>query len=132
MDHVSKSISVQAPLRTVYNQWAQFEEFPQFTENIGSVQQLDDTTLRWTARVTEQVPDQLIAWQSTSGRVTNGRAQFSGNGGSETRIQVDMEYDPEEMTESIGVALGMAGRRIEGDLERFKELIKRRGQETGG
>lgn len=143
MERVSKSITVQAPLRAVYNQWTQFEEFPQFMEGIRSVQQLDDTTLRWTAeiagkevswtaKVTEQVPDQLIAWQSTSGRTTNGRVHFGSQGASQTQIHVEMEYDPEGMVENIGDALGMVGRRVEGDLERFKDFIEQRGQETGG
>ena len=142
MESTTKSITVNAPLRTVYNQWTQFEDFPRFMQGIQSVQQIDDTTLRWTAdiagkdatwtaKITEQVPDQLVAWQSTSGRTNNGRVQFSSNAADQTTITVRMEYEPEGVIENVGDALGMVERRIEGDLERFKDFIESRGRETG-
>ena len=142
MESTTKSITVNAPLRTVYNQWTQFEDFPRFMQGIKSVQQIDDTTLRWnadiagkdatwTAKITEQVPDQLVAWQSTSGRTNNGRVQFSSNAADQTTITVRMEYEPEGVIENVGDALGMVERRIEGDLERFKDFIESRGRETG-
>jgi uncharacterized membrane protein len=142
MNIVTKSIAVRAPLRTVYNQWTQFEDFPRFMENIRAVQQIDDTTLQWTAeiggkdvswtaKITDQLPDQVIAWQSTSGRTNNGRVTFQPQGMDSTLVQVQMEYDPEGALESIGDALGMVDRRVEGDLERFKQFIESRGAETG-
>jgi uncharacterized membrane protein len=142
MNIVTKSIAVRAPLRTVYNQWTQFEDFPRFMENIRSVQQMSDTTLQWTAeiggkdvswtaKITDQVPDQVIAWQSTSGRTNNGRVTFQPQGADMTLVQVQMEYDTEGALENIGDALGMVDRRVEGDLERFKQFIESRGQETG-
>jgi uncharacterized membrane protein len=143
METTTQSITVRAPLRSVYNQWTQFEEFPQFMQGIRDVEQIDDTTLRWTAdiagkeaswtaRVTEQVPDQLIAWQSTSGRSNNGRVSFRALGGNETEITLSMEYEPEGIIENVGDALGIVERRVEGDLERFRAFIERRGLETGG
>jgi uncharacterized membrane protein len=113
-------------------------------EGIRAVQQLDDTTLRWhaeiggkdeewTAKITEQVPDRVIAWQSTSGRTNNGRIIFNPVGTAETQVQVEMQYEPEGVIENVGDALGVVERRVQGDLERFKDFIEHRGgQETGG
>lgn len=142
MERTSKSITVRAPLRTVYNQWTQFEQFPQFMEGIQSVQQVDDTNLRWTAdiagkevswtaKVTEQVPDKVVAWRSTSGRASNGRVHFSSSGGEETVVHVEIEYEPEGVIENVGDALGVVERRVQADLERFKKFIEQRGQESG-
>jgi uncharacterized membrane protein len=142
MTTTTQSITVHAPLHSVYNQWTQFEQFPQFMEGIRSVEQLDDTTLRWTAeiagkdtvwtaKIVEQVPDRVIAWKSTSGKPNNGRVSFSGNGGEQTTVQVEMEYEPEGVIENVGDALGVVSRRVQGDLERFKEFIEQRGRETG-
>jgi uncharacterized membrane protein len=142
METTHKSISVRAPLSTVYNQWTQFEQFPLFMQGIKRVEQIDDTTLRWTAdiagkdaswtaKITEQVPDKVVAWASMSGRTNNGRVEFSSTGGNETIVSVQMEYEPEGFFENVGDALGMVERRIEGDLGRFKEFIERRGRETG-
>ena len=143
MATASRSITVRAPLRSVYNQWTQFEQFPQFMEGVRSVQQIDDTTLRWTAqvagkevswtsRITEQVPDQVIAWQSTSGKLNHGRVLFSPNGADQTTITAVIEYDPEGIVENVADALGFVERRLEGDLERFRNFVERLGQETGG
>ena len=143
MTKASRSITVRAPLRSVYNQWTQFAQFPQFMEGVRSVQQIDETTLRWTAqvagkdvswtsRITEQVPDQVIAWESTSGKLNHGRVIFSPNGADQTTLTVVIEYDPEGVVENVGDALGFVERRLEGDLERFRNFIERLGRETGG
>ena len=143
MATASRSITVRTPLRSAYNQWPQFEQFAQFMQGVRAVHQIDDTTLRWTAqvagkevswtsRITEQIPDQVIAWQSTSGKLNHGRVLFSPNGADQTTITVVIEYDPEGIVENVADALGFVERRLEGDLERFRNFIERLGQETGG
>lgn len=147
MESIEKTIEVDAPLSTVYNQWTQFEEFPQFMEGVKEVRQLDDKRLHWVAEVAgkrkewdaeifEQVPDQTIAWRSMSGAKNSGQVSFEpagvgANGGNGTRVCLRLNYDPEGAAENIGDALGIVGRRVEGDLERFKEFIESRRQETG-
>lgn len=142
MARVEKSIEVQAPLRTVYNQWTQFEEFPFFMEGVRQVQQLDDTHLHWQARVggkdlewdaeiIEQVPDRRIAWHSTSGKKNAGTVQFQPAGADCTRVSLSMEYDPQGVIENVGDAIGVLSRRVETDLERFKSFMESRGEETG-
>jgi uncharacterized membrane protein len=142
MEQIEKSIEVERPLRTVYNQWTQFEEFPRFMEGVKKVTQLDDQRLHWEAeiggkhkewdaRITDQIPDQLIAWQSEGGEYTSGTVKFAAAAPDRTRIDLRLIYDPEGFVESTGDALGLVSRKIENDLERFKEFIEERGQETG-
>jgi uncharacterized membrane protein len=141
MAHIEKSIEVNAPLRTVYNQWTQFEQFPRFMEGVREVQQIDDTHLHWRAEIggkdkewdaviTEQVPDSIIAWRSVAGAENAGRVEFKP-AGTGTRITVKLTYDPEGAVEKVGDMVGVVGRRIEGDLKRFRDFIENRGGETG-
>ena len=140
--HVEKSIEVEAPVNKVYNQWTQFEDFPKFMQGIEQVQQLDDKRLHWVAEIAgkrkewdaeifEQVPDQKIAWRSTSGAPNAGIVSFRPIADSRTHVTVRMEYDPEGVIENVGAALGAVGTRIEGDLKRFRDFIQSRIQETG-
>jgi len=142
MANVTESIDVTVPLSTAYNQWTQFEEFPQFMEGVKSVTQLDDTRLRWVAEVagqekdwiaeiTEQAPDMRVAWRSMSGAENAGVVTFHRIDDGTTRVTLQMDVDPEGIVETAGTALGFLERRVKGDLERFKEFIEARGAETG-
>lgn len=142
MARIEKSIDIDCPLHQVYNQWTQFEEFPRFMEGVREVRQLDDTHLHWVAEVagkdkewdaeiTEQVPDQVIAWRSIGGTANGGRVVFQALEPERTRVSLEMDYDPEGFLEAVGDVLGMTSRRVEGDLERFKAYIEGRGQATG-
>jgi uncharacterized membrane protein len=142
MKKVGKSIEVERPLRTVYNQWTQFEEFPRFMKGVKKVIQLDDQRLHWEAEVggknkewdaiiTDQIPDHRIAWESEGGDFTAGAVDFTATGPTRTRINLEIFYDPEGFVESAGDALGVVSNQVEKDLERFKEFIENRGQETG-
>ena len=142
MERIEKSIEVEKPVRTVYNQWTQFEEFPRFMKGVKKVTQLDDQRLHWEAeiggknkewdaRITDQIPDQLIAWQSEGSEYTSGIVKFAAAGPDRTRIDLQLIYDPEGFVESTGDALGLVSSKVENDLERFKEFIEKRGQETG-
>jgi uncharacterized membrane protein len=139
---ITEEIEVDAPLSTVYNQWTQFEEFPEFMEGVETVEQLDDTRLRWVAKVAgkraeweakiiHQDPDQRIGWQSTDGKQTTGTVTFEPIGAERTRIRLAMTYTPEGPFERAGSAVGLDNRRVRGDLERFKELIEGRGAASG-
>jgi hypothetical protein len=143
MARVEKSIEVRVPVRTAYNQWTQFEEFPQFMEGVEEVRQLDDRHLyfrakiglkqeEWEAEIREQVPDQKIIWTAIDGAQNAGMVKFDSLGPDRTRVHLEMSYDPEGFVESVGDALGFTTRRIEGDLERFRDFIEGRGVETGG
>ena len=142
MEKIEKTIDVDAPIQTVYNQWTQFEEFPRFMEGVKSVKQLDDKRLHWVAeiggkekewnaRITEQLPDRRISWQSETGEYTSGTVTFEPAGNNRTRVHLQLNYDPNGFVENVGDALGVVSGRVEGDLERFKEFIEHRGQETG-
>ena len=140
--HTEKSIDVNLPVGTVYNQWTQFEEFPQFMEGVEEVRQISDKRLFWRAKIggkeraweadiTEQTPETRIAWRSATGAENNGIVTFHPQGDGSTRVTVRIEYDPEGLVENVGDALGLVSRRIEGDLKRFKEFIESRGSATG-
>jgi uncharacterized membrane protein len=142
MATIEKSIEVDVPQRTAYNQWTQFEEFPKFMEGVEEVRQLDDTHLRWRAEVagkteewdaviTEQIPDERIAWHSTSGSENSGVVTFHHINPNQTRIMLQLGYDPQGFVEHAGDALGFVSRRVEGDLKRFKDFIEGRGVPTG-
>ena len=143
MATIERSIEVDVPVRVAYNQWTQFEEFPRFMEGVREVHQLDDTHLRWRAEIagkeqqweaeiTEQIPDERIAWRARAGAPNAGAVTFHRIADSRTRIMLQLDYEPQGATESIGDALGVVSRRVAGDLERFKEFIESRGRETGG
>jgi uncharacterized membrane protein/ElaB/YqjD/DUF883 family membrane-anchored ribosome-binding protein len=142
IETIEKSVDINVPVRTAYNQWTQFEEFPRFMEGVESVKQLDDTRLHWVAniggerkewqaRITEQVPDHRIAWSSEGGEFTSGVVSFQPLEGNKTRVTVRLRYEPKGVTEKIGDMLGMVSRRVEGDLQRFKDFIESKGHETG-
>ncbi len=142
MTTVERSIDVHVPVRTAYDQWTQFEEFPRFMDAVESVTQIDDTNLHWVARVagrrkewdariTEQSPDQRIAWTSTSGARNAGVVTFHRIDDNTTRVMLQLDAETEGVIEAAGSAIGALEREVEGDLERFKEFIETRGAETG-
>jgi len=142
MDHIEKSIEVEVPVRTAYNQWTQFEEFPRFMQGVEEVKQMGDKRLRWRseiggkvveweAEIFEQIPDQRIAWRSITGELNSGMVNFEPLGPERTRVCVKINYKPEGALEKLGSALGVVSQRVERDLERFKEFIESRGRETG-
>lgn len=139
---VEESIEVEAPLPTVYNQWTQFESFPLFMEGVESVTQLDDTHLHWTADIagvrrewdaviTEQHPDERVAWAAMEGVDNAGVVTFHRLSGQRTKVMLQLDFEPQGLIESAGDKLGFVKRRAIGDLERFKDFIEARGAETG-
>ena len=142
MAAIEKSIEVAVPVSMAYDQWTQFEEFPQFMSGIVDVRQLDDSHVRWTAEVggerkhweaeiVEQKPDRVIAWRSVAGLPNSGRVAFEPTDRG-SRVTVEMEYDTEGMKESAGALLGIDQGQVEEDLERFRELVESREVPTGG
>ena len=143
MATIEKSIEVNVPLATAYNQWTQFEEFPRFMEGVKEVRQIDDKRLHWVAeiagkneewdaRITEQKPDERVAWTSEGAAMNAGVVTFHKLDDAKTKVMLQLDYEPEGAVESVGSALGFVTRRVEGDLGRFKEFIEERGMETGG
>lgn len=142
MERIEEHIEVEAPLRAVYNQWTQFEDFPRFMSGIKEVRQIDPTHVRWRAEIagnpkewdaeiTEQEPDRRISWKSVSGAYSAGTVRFEPVDAERTRVHLAMAYDPEGLSENIGDILGLFGRQVEQTLFDFKHFIEQRGQETG-
>ncbi|GII57076.1 hypothetical protein Pth03_54650 [Planotetraspora thailandica] len=142
MSSIEHAVDVNVPIRTAYNQWTQFETFPEFMEGVESVKQLDDTRTDWVveiagirkefeAEITEQHPDERVAWRSLDRPRQAGVVSFHRLEPDRTRVTLQMEYDPEGFTEKAADALQIVKLRVRGDLERFKEFIESRGGETG-
>jgi uncharacterized membrane protein len=142
MERITKTFEINAPVQKVYNQWTQFEEFPRFMDGVKEVRQLDDTHLHWRAsiagkdkewdsEIVEQVPDQRIAWRSTSGAPNAGTVRFEPLNKERSRVHLTMEYEPKGFIENVGDAVGVVDRKLEKAVEDFKRLIEQRGQETG-
>jgi uncharacterized membrane protein len=143
METIETSILVNVPLRTAYNQWTQFEAFPQFMAGVEEVRQQGDTfthwratiggkTEEWDAEIVDQIPDQRISWRSTTGAYNAGTVSFQSLNATQTQVTLRLEYEPTGFFEQIGDALGFVERRVEGDLQRFKTFIEARGIPTGG
>jgi uncharacterized membrane protein len=142
MSRISESIDVDVPVKIAYDQWTQFESFPEFMDGVDKVVQVDDTTLDWTAtiggrtkqwraRITEQQPDELVAWRSIDGARNDGSVSFEPLGPNRTRVSLDLDVEPDGAIESVGDALGVVEGRVRGDLERFKTFIEDHQVATG-
>jgi uncharacterized membrane protein len=142
MERIEKSIEVDVPVSTAYNQWTQFESFPEFMENVEEVRQLDDTHTHWVTRVggvtrefdatiTEQHPEERVAWSSDDGPDHAGVITFHRIGDQRTRVTAQMDIDPEGFVENAADKLGILDRRVKADMRRFKEFVESRGHETG-
>jgi uncharacterized membrane protein len=144
MPKIEETIEVQVPVQQAYNQWTQFEDFPKFMDGIQSVQQLDDTHVewvaeirgesrQWTTEITEQRPDEKVAWKTIEGGVKNdGVVTFEPLGDAQTRVNVEMDVEGDSTAENVaGDLLGVVKKQVHGDLERFKKLIESRDVETG-
>jgi uncharacterized membrane protein len=139
---IEKSVEVDVPVSTAYNQWTQFEEFPSFMNGVEVVKQLDETHLHWVAsigghreewdaEITEQLPDERVAWKATSGKGNAGVVTFHKLDENRTKVMLQLDWESEGMVEALGALLGRDDRAVKGDLERFKELVEKQGSESG-
>jgi uncharacterized membrane protein len=142
MPKIEESVEVEVPVSTAYDQWTQFEEFPSFMDGVEKVKQLDDTHLHWVAsigghqeewdaEITEQIPDERIAWKATSGKGNAGVVTFHRLDDQRSKIMLQLDWESEGMVEALGAMVGQDDRKVKGDLERFKELIEKRGTASG-
>jgi uncharacterized membrane protein len=143
MSTITEAIDVDVPIRVAYDQWTQFEAFPQFMEGVREIRQLDDTHVHWVidvagqvrefdATITEQHPDERVAWTSDSGPNHAGVITFHRLDDDKTRVTAQMDVDPEGFVENAADKLGVLGHRVQADMKKFKEFIEHRGNETGG
>jgi uncharacterized membrane protein len=143
VSQVIETVDVNVPIRTAYDQWTQFESFPQFMEGVESVTQVTDTRNRWkvsiggverefVTEITEQHPEERIAWTTVDGDVTQaGVVTFHQLADSTTRVTIQLDWDPQGLVEKAGAVAGVDDRRVKGDAQRFKEFIESRGAATG-
>lgn len=143
MVQIIETIDVEVPVRTAYNQWTQFESFPEFLDEVESVTQLDDTHTRWKVKVggferefdatiSEQHPDERVAWTSTGGDTAHaGVVTFHKLADTSSRVTVQLDWEPEGLVEKLGALVGAGGHAVKKDLKNFKEFIEKRHAPTG-
>ena len=137
MSTIEKSIEVNVPEYTAYNQWTHFEEFPQFMEGVKEVKRLDAKRLHWKAEIagqdtewdaeiTEEMADQRLAWTSRGGDIKGWVATFHQLSDARSKVMLQLEYASQGFAENVGDPLGGVSSRVQRDLERFKEFIEKR------
>jgi len=135
---IEQSIDLDVPVRAAYDQWTRFEEFPQFMKGVEEIRQLDDRHLHWVAElggsrhewdaeITEQQPDERVAWRNTDGKDNAGVVTFHKLTDTSSRVMVQIDFVPEGIKEKVGAAINAPDRQVKGDLERFKELVEAKG-----
>ncbi len=143
MGQIIESIDVDVPVTTAYNQWTQFESFPHFLDEVEQITQIDDTHTHWKvkvggaerefdAEITEQHPDERVAWNSTGGESDHaGVVTFHKLSDTTSRVTVQLDWEPSGALEKIGDLVGAGSHAVKKDLKNFKEFIETRGAETG-
>ncbi|WP_030437827.1 SRPBCC family protein [Actinoplanes subtropicus] len=143
MTSVTESVDVNVPIRTAYDQWTQFEDFPQFMDGVESITQTDPTHTHWVtevagqtrefdAEITEQHPEERVAWKSTGGDTRHaGVVTFHRLGDNQTRVTIQLDWEPEGLAEKVGSAVGVDSHQVKADARRFKEFIESRGDASG-
>lgn len=143
MTQIEESVEVHVPVRTAYNQWTQFETFPEFMSGVERIEQRSDTLTHWVtkvdgvrrefdAEITEQIPDERVAWTSVGGEARQaGVVTFHHLSEERTKVMLQMDFEPTGAAEKVADKLGVVKRQTKGDLERFKTFIEKRGRESG-
>ncbi|MFH9087948.1 SRPBCC family protein [Streptomyces sp. NPDC017673] len=143
MSTVKEAVEVDVPLHTAYNQWTQFEDFPNFVEGVEEVRQLDDRHNHWTTKIggvrrefdteiVDQLPDERITWRTTSGDTSQkGTVRFERLDDMHTKVELVMDIEPSGAVEKAADLIGTIDRRVKGDMKRFKQFIEEQGGESG-
>ena len=143
MSVIEQSIEINVPVKTAYNQWTQFEEFPNFMEGVEEVRQIDDRHNHWTTKIggvrrefdteiVDQLPDERITWRATGGDTRQkGTVTFQKVDEAHTRVKLVMDVETSGAAEKAADMTGMIDRRVKGDMRRFKDYVEHRGGETG-
>ncbi len=142
MSKIEQSIEVNVPVRTAYNQWTQFEDFPHFMEGVNKVLQKDDVTLEWEAeiagqnrtwdaKIDEQIPDDRIAWHAIGDVTHAGVVTFHRIDDNRSKVMLQLEIEAKDWKDKAADILGIFRARTKGDLANFKKFIEERGRETG-
>jgi len=139
---VECSIDIGAPRETVYNQWTQFEDAPQYMHRITSVEQAEDDKLKvrgkiwgfkreWTVEIEEQIPNERIQWKVVGGTRHAGVVTFHELEEDLTRVLLILDFPPQGLTEKMASGLRLVRRATTADLKRFRAFIMMRNEETG-
>ena len=143
MANIERSIDLLVPVRTAYDHWTQFEQFPRFMRHVKNVRQVDDRRLLWRvelggrarefeAEIVEQIPDKRIAWRTTAGLVHSGVVTFHRLADDRCRLMLQIDYQPEGVMERLGTMLGIPYLDVSRDLKRFVTFVEQAAAAPGG
>jgi uncharacterized membrane protein len=139
---IQQSVDVGVPLQTVYNQFSQFEEWPQFMHRLDQATQEDDTVVSFRTKIwgmsrefegqiVQQRPDERIMWNVSKGVQHTGVVTFHELADRLTRIQVSLDVEPGSLIEKAARGMRHVKRAVRADLARFKAFIEMQEVETG-
>ena len=143
MSRVEEAVDVDVPVRVAYDQWTQFESFPNFMSGVESITQVDETRNHWVTNIagvkrefdteiTEQHPDERVAWRSLGGDAEHaGVVTFHRLSDTSTRVMIQIDWEPSCVVEKIGSAVNVDELQVKRDAERFKKFIESQSQATG-
>lgn len=140
MSTVEKSIEVDVPIATAYNQWTLMESYPQFMSSVDEVKRVDESLTHWKvnvagverefdSKITDNVPGSHIAWSSVGELIHKGHVSFESVGPDKTTVTLKMEWEPEGFVEKAGDVLQVDEMALGRDLKQFKELMEDEGFE---
>ena len=139
---IQQDIDIGVPLKTAYNQWTQFEEWPKFMHRLEQVSQEDETHLsfktkiwgiskEFKAEIVEQRPDERIKWKVSEGVTHTGVVTFHELGPRLTRVELNIDVQPGSLIEKAARGMRHIKRAVRADLARFKAYVLMQDEETG-
>ena len=132
---IQQSVDVAVPIKVAYDQWTQFEEWPRFMHRLESVDQIDESTVafsakvwgvnkRFEAKILEQRPEERIEWDVSQGLAHIGVVTFHELSKRLTRIEVTLDVEPDSLVEKAARGMRFIKRAVRGDLHRFKAYVE--------
>jgi uncharacterized membrane protein len=139
---IQQSVDVAVDLETAYNQFTQFEDWPQFMHRVQNVSQDEDDTIRFNtkiwgktkefeAKIVTQRPDDRIKWKVAQGITHSGVASFHELAPRLTRIEITLDVQPGSLIEKAARGMRHIKRAVRADLHRYKAFIEMQELETG-
>jgi uncharacterized membrane protein len=139
---IQQAVDVAVPLETAYNQFTQFEDWPQFMHRVTNVSQDDECTVKFTskiwtrtrefeAKIVTQRPDDRIMWKVSQGITHAGVVSFHELAPRLTRIEVTLDVKPGSLLEKAARGMRHIKRAVRADLHRFKAFMEMQEIETG-
>jgi len=135
VSQIEESVGVDVPVSVVYDLWTRFTEFPHFMSGVDRIDRIGYDLTHWVtnvdgvhrefdARITEQIPEERIAWASVSGIRQAGVVTFHRLTDQHTKVMLQLDLDPHGVLDILSDKLGFVSHRIQLDLREFKRFAE--------